>query len=69
MIYTHVLSRGAMGVRSPADGLPVKSAKVPRDAPWIQFGGPNEKTGNTKTITKLRDLVPDMVLARARAAV
>ncbi|MDP3718044.1 MAG: integron integrase [Acidobacteriota bacterium] len=33
MIYTHVLSRGAMGVRSPADGLPVKSAKVPRDAP------------------------------------
>lgn len=33
MIYTHVLSRGAMGVRSPADGLPVKSAKVSRDAP------------------------------------
>ena len=23
MIYTHVLNRGAMGVRSPADGLPV----------------------------------------------
>lgn len=33
MVYTHVLNRGAMGVRSPADGLPVKSAKVTRDGP------------------------------------
>jgi integrase len=24
MIYTHVLNRGALAVRSPADGLPVR---------------------------------------------
>jgi integrase len=28
MIYTHVMTRGALGVRSPADGLPVRSQKA-----------------------------------------
>ena len=28
MVDTHVLNRGAMGVRSPADGLPVKGVKA-----------------------------------------
>lgn len=28
MVYTHVLNRGALGVRSPADGLPVKDVKA-----------------------------------------
>jgi integron integrase len=28
MVYTHVMNRGALGVRSPADGLPVKGVKA-----------------------------------------
>lgn len=33
MVYTHVLNRGAMGVRSPADGLPLKGVKAREGTP------------------------------------
>jgi integron integrase len=49
MIYTHVLNRGALGVRSPADGLPGEALKEPdgadlRNAP-AAARGPGEGDG------------------------